>query len=424
MVDIPDDIDLVDYDPEEEDLKEDPEEESEPNVGLVEGDQTPPLGDMSSDYEPEDEEVNVSSDSESEETRRSRLYLRLLLGPLPKSLMPLVPSREAYLRWVSHLLLVTHLMIDGLASWALRGDLEASRARAREMETNEENATLRKKLVETEMKLELARKFYVVLTMPPKAMSEARMREVIREQVATSMAEFMANMKHGAGSDEASGAGAGGARADGAGANDAGVGGAEAGGARAGGAGADGAKPAAPEVTGCTYVTFMNDYKERNKVKFATATFQGRALTWWNGRIASMSIDAANGTDIDGFTNRFHKLALLCPRMVEPEQVKVEQHIHGLSKNICGDVTSSRPAGIYEVVRMAYQLIGQIIQDKTDEVSEGEKRKGKGDRGDNRRDYNRRQNQKRANTGAMTNAAPNDNEVCPICKNKKHGGDC
>ncbi|GKD36636.1 hypothetical protein Tco_1252145, partial [Tanacetum coccineum] len=66
MVDIPDDIDLVDYDPEEEDLKEDPEEESEPNVGLVEGDQTPPLGDMSSDYEPEDEEVNVSSDSESE----------------------------------------------------------------------------------------------------------------------------------------------------------------------------------------------------------------------------------------------------------------------------------------------------------------------------------------------------------------------
>ncbi|GKG15777.1 hypothetical protein Tco_0358100 [Tanacetum coccineum] len=29
--------------------------------------------------------------------------------------------------------------------------------------------------------------------------------------------------------------------------------------------------------------------------------------------------------------------------MVEPEQVKVEQYICGLSKNICGDVTSSRP---------------------------------------------------------------------------------
>ncbi|GKD06852.1 hypothetical protein Tco_1181826, partial [Tanacetum coccineum] len=36
-----------------------------------------------------------------------------------------------------------------------------------------------------------------------------------------------------------------------------------------------------------------------------------------------------------------------------------------LSKNIRGDVTSSRPAAIDEAVRMAYQLMRQIIQDKT-----------------------------------------------------------
>ncbi|GKF76213.1 hypothetical protein Tco_0225657, partial [Tanacetum coccineum] len=137
-------------------------------------------------------------------------------------------------------------------------------------------------------------------------MSEARMREVIREQVAASMAEFMANMNRGAGGDEAGGGGAGGGRAGGAGA----------GGAGAGGAGVGGAGPAAPEITGCTYITFMkcdpqpfkgtkgatglcqwfeklesmfriSDCKKRDKVKFATATLQGRALTWWNGRIAS-----------------------------------------------------------------------------------------------------------------------------------------
>ncbi|GKG29537.1 hypothetical protein Tco_0419435, partial [Tanacetum coccineum] len=91
------------------------------------------------------------------------------------------------------------------------------------------------------------------------------------------MAEFMANMNRGAGGDEASGAGAGGARASGAGAGGAeaggggaggarvggaraggaGAGGAEAGGAEAGGAGADGAGLAAPEITRCTYITFM-----------------------------------------------------------------------------------------------------------------------------------------------------------------------
>ncbi|GKG41803.1 hypothetical protein Tco_0473554, partial [Tanacetum coccineum] len=48
-------------------------------------------------------------------------------------------------------------------------------------------------------------------------MFEARMREVIREKVATSMAEFMANMNRGAG----------------------------------------GAETAAPEITGYTYVTFI-----------------------------------------------------------------------------------------------------------------------------------------------------------------------
>nr|GEV40318.1 putative reverse transcriptase domain-containing protein [Tanacetum cinerariifolium] len=162
-------------------------------------------------------------------------------------------------------------------------------------------------------------------------------------------------------------------------------GGAEAGGAEAGGAGL-----AMPKITG--------DCKEKDKVKFKIATLQGHALTWWNGRIASMGIDAAN-----------------------------EQYILGLSKNIRSDVISSRLASIDEAVRMAYQLMGQIIQDKIDEAPEGEKQKDEGDRGgrgDNRHDYNRRQNQKRANTGAMTNAALNDNEVCPNCKNKKHVEDC
>ncbi|GKA76595.1 reverse transcriptase domain-containing protein, partial [Tanacetum coccineum] len=222
-----------------------------------------------------------------------------------------------------------------------------------------------------------------------KAMSEARMREVIREQVTASMAEFMANMNRGAGGDETGGAGAGGA----------GAGGAGAGGAGAGGAGVGGVRLAALEITGCTYVTFMKcDPQPFKGTKGAVGLC--RALTWWNGRIASMGIDAANGTlwtevrkwmtkefcprsvlqrleqelynlklkwtDIDGYTNRFYELALLCPRMVEPEKVKVEQYIRGLSKNIRGDVTSSRPAGIDESVRMAYQLMGQIIQDKTD----------------------------------------------------------
>ncbi|GKG29905.1 hypothetical protein Tco_0419803, partial [Tanacetum coccineum] len=83
-------------------------------------------------------------------------------------------------------------------------------------------------------------------------MSEARIREVIREQVAASMAEFMANMNRGASGNEVSGAGA-----DGGGASGGGAGGARAVGDGADGSGVGSTGPVALEITGCTYITFM-----------------------------------------------------------------------------------------------------------------------------------------------------------------------
>nr|GEZ29199.1 putative reverse transcriptase domain-containing protein [Tanacetum cinerariifolium] len=316
---------------------------------------------------------------------------------------------------------------------------------------SEENATLRKNLAEKEVLLDLTRMERdraEKRIMPPKPMSEAHMREIIRDQFATSMNEFMANMNSGAG-------GSGGASGSG------GVGGSGGTGGNADGTGVRGVGPTVPELTGCTYATFItcdplpfngteavvglcqwfkklesvfqiSDCKEKDRVKFAMVTLRRRALTWWNERTKAMAIEATNSTplsevrkwmteefcprsviqrmeqelynlrmkgmDIDGYTNRFHELALLCLRMVEPEAVKVEQYLRGLTKSIRGDVTSSQPATINDAVRLAYQLARQLIQDKTDEATEGEKRKGEGDRGsrgDNRREHNLRQNQRR-----------------------------
>nr|GFB28903.1 hypothetical protein [Tanacetum cinerariifolium] len=259
---------------------------------------------------------------------------------------------------------------------------------------SEENATLKKKLADKEMLLDLTRMDRDRAErriIPPKPMSDARIREIIHDQFATSMNEFMEIMNNGAG-------GSGGA----------------------GGFGGAGGSSGTGGNAGRTGV------RDKDKVKFVMATLRRRALTWWNGRTKSMGIEAANNTpwsevciteefcprsviqrleqelynlrmkgmDIDGYTNRFHELALLCPRMVEPEAVK---------------------------------LLGQLIQDKADEATEGEKRKGKvdqGGRGDNRCEHNRRQNQRRGNAGAMTNVAPNNNETCQKCKNMRHVGDC
>ncbi|GKF37190.1 hypothetical protein Tco_0113948, partial [Tanacetum coccineum] len=211
IVDIPDDIDLVDYD--KEDLEEDPEEEPEEDVDIeddaelifpyeVEGDKTLPPRDVSSDFvssdsESEDEEVDVVPDATVGTITQKPYVIR----DFTRGLFEVGESSSA--RDSSH--------VDGLAPWALRRDLEASRAQSRVMEA------------------------------------------------------------------ELGGAGTGGAGAGGVGADGAGAGGARADGAGVGGTGVGGAGPAAPEITGCT------DCKEKDKVKFATATLQGRALTWWNG---------------------------------------------------------------------------------------------------------------------------------------------
>nr|GFA84434.1 hypothetical protein [Tanacetum cinerariifolium] len=391
---VDDDNDDVEEDEDEENEDDDIKEDDDVEIIFpyeVQGDQTPPPRDefSDSDSKPEAEEADdeletEEADDELEATIGTGSQRPFAVRDFPMGFHDAEESSSAR----------DPQFIGGLVPWALRRDLEALRRHERIREAESETSR-------TE----------VALIMPPKPMSEARMREIIRDQFATSMNEFMANMNSGAG-------GSGGASGSGRVGESGGTGG------NADGTGVRGACPTVPELTGCTYATFIKfDPLPFNGTEGAV---EGRKL--WVSKLLTIPLGVRmKGMDIDGYTNRFHELALLCPRMVEPEAVKVKQYIRGLTKSIRGDVTSSQPATINDAVRLAYQLAGQLIQDKADEATEGEKRKGKSDRGgrgDNQCEHNRRQNQRRGNAGAMTNAAPNKNETCQKCKNKRHAGDC
>nr|GFC76105.1 hypothetical protein [Tanacetum cinerariifolium] len=103
--------------------------------------------------------------------------------------------------------------VGGLAPWALRRDLEVlcrhERIREAESETSRTEIALimpPKQMSEARMR-EIIRDQFATI-MPPKPMSEARMCEIIRVQFATSMNEFMANINNWAGgSGGASGSG-------------------------------------------------------------------------------------------------------------------------------------------------------------------------------------------------------------------------
>ncbi|GJU08192.1 hypothetical protein Tco_1124622 [Tanacetum coccineum] len=102
----------------------------------------------------------------------------------------------------------------------------------------------------------------------------------------------------------------------------------------------------------------INECAKDKKVKFAVATLRGPALTWWNSKVAILGLDVANQIG-----------------MVEPKSVKADAYIRGLTDNIKGEVTSSKPTNLNEVVRMAHKLMEHKAQARNKRILEGNKQK-------------------------------------------------
>ncbi|GJX09492.1 putative reverse transcriptase domain-containing protein [Tanacetum coccineum] len=204
-----------------------------------------------------------------------------------------------------------------------------------------------------------------------------------------------------------------------------------------------------PVVRECTFAGFMKCnptvFREGKKVKFNAATLQGPALTWWNSKVAIMGLDTVNQMpwtemkqlmtaefcpieeiqrmehglwnmrvkeyNIVAYTQRFNELALMCPRMVEPESVKVDAYIRGFSENIKGEVTSSRPTNLNEA-----------------ENFQSGNNSGKSNHKDNSRQSSQN-NQKQGNARAMTTALTErkvSSGSLPVCQRcfTRHVGPC
>ncbi|GJZ26339.1 putative reverse transcriptase domain-containing protein [Tanacetum coccineum] len=174
------------------------------------------------------------------------------------------------------------------------------------------------------------------------------------------------------------------------------------------------------------------------KVKFAAATLEGPALTWWKTKVATMGLETVNQMPwtemkqlmtaefcpIEEVQRMEHELwNLKVKEMVEPERVKVNAYIRGLTDNIKGEVTSSKPADLNEAVRMAHKLMEQKSQARDARILEGKKRKwenlqggnssGKGNQRDNSR-HALQSSQKQGNARAMV-TAPTDGKI-PLCE--------
>ena len=133
-----------------------------------------------------------------------------------------------------------------------------------------------------------------------------------------------------------------------------------------------------------------------DKVKFATGTLEGTALTWWNSQVQMLGVDVANatpwdefkdllkeeycprdeiqkletefynlkmvGSEIEAYTTRSHELATMCPNLSNPPFKRIELYIKGLVPQIRSLVTSAHTETIHQTIRMAHKLTNEAVE--------------------------------------------------------------
>ncbi|GJT47387.1 putative reverse transcriptase domain-containing protein [Tanacetum coccineum] len=188
----------------------------------------------------------------------------------------------------------------------------------------------------------------------------------------------------------------------------------------------------------------INNCTVENQVKFATCTFLGNALTWWNshmkivtqdvayvmdwkalkkmmtvkycprGEIKKLEIELWNlkvkGTDVTSYTLRFQELALMCGRMFHEESEEVKKYVGRLHDMIRGNVMSYQPKMMEKAIEFANDQMDQKVLTIVERQAE-QKRKDK----NTRRAYTAGPGEKREYTGSLP--------LCTRC-NYHHKGPC
>ncbi|GKD58595.1 putative reverse transcriptase domain-containing protein, partial [Tanacetum coccineum] len=148
----------------------------------------------------------------------------------------------------------------------------------------------------------------------------------------------------------------------------------------------------------------MSDCGNDQKVKYTTGSFVGKALTWWNSQIRTLSREvdvkselwnhAMVGADHAAYTDRFHELARLVPHLVTPESRMIERYMYGLAPQIHRMVAATEPKTIQKAVQISGALTDEAMRNGSIK-----KVKKRGNVGETSKDKNGRDDNKRTKTG-------------------------
>ncbi|GKC07355.1 putative reverse transcriptase domain-containing protein [Tanacetum coccineum] len=176
------------------------------------------------------------------------------------------------------------------------------------------------------------------------------------------------------------------------------------------------------------FVHDMSGCSVNQKVKYTAGSFVGKALTWWNSQIRTLSREVAVsmswnefkfmmiqefcpshemqkleselwnhamvGAGHAAYTDRFHELARLVPHLVTPESRMIERYAYGLAIQIYEMVAAMEPKTIQKAVQISDALTDEAVRNRS--IKKVGKR---GNVGEPSKDKNGRDDNKRTRTG-------------------------
>ncbi|GJQ97593.1 reverse transcriptase domain-containing protein [Tanacetum coccineum] len=163
------------------------------------------------------------------------------------------------------------------------------------------------------------------------------------------------------------------------------------------------------------------------KVKYTAGSFMGKALTWWNSQIRTLSREVVVSMSWNDFkfmmiqefcpshemqkleselwnhamvgaghvvyTDSFRELARLVPHLVTPESRMIKRYLYGLAPQIHGMVAATEPKTMQKAVQISGALTDEAVRNGS--IKKVEKR---GNVGETSKDKNRRDDNKRTRT--------------------------
>ncbi|GJS79908.1 reverse transcriptase domain-containing protein [Tanacetum coccineum] len=168
----------------------------------------------------------------------------------------------------------------------------------------------------------------------------------------------------------------------------------------------------------------MSGCSNDQKVKYNAGSFVGKALTWWNSQIRTLSREvvvsmswndfkfmmiqefcpshemqklesklwnhAIVGASHAAYTDRFHELARLVPHLVTPASRMIKRYVYGLALKIRGMVATTDPKTMQKAVRISGALTGEAVRNGSIKKVEKRVNSGEPSRDGNVKDENKK----------------------------------